>query len=158
HEAPEYNQDLGTFVYWLLERCGYRILEQTFRYYASKRIKATGERQWGADILATKSDVDGVLRGYRFVLKRGSVGNAQWRHEDGFLPHDMWLAAERGPQDFALRFPGETVERWSVVAVHNGEFRAEQIGEARTNLLEEIPRRTRTDHVDWWDAARLVEL
>lgn len=157
-EAPEYTQDLGTFVYWLLSRHGYRVLEQTFRYDASKRIKATGERQWGADILAVRNDPDGVLRGYRFVLKRGSIGDAQWKQKDGFLPDDMWLAAARGPEDFAKRFPGEAIGRWSVIAVHNGDCRVDQVGAQRAELMELIPQRTKTDHVDWWDAARLVDL
>jgi hypothetical protein len=130
-DAPEHAQDLGTFVHWLLERLGYRILEQTFRYDDSKRIKATGERQWGADILATKGDPDSVVRGYRFVLKRGNIGQAQWKHKDGYLPEDLWLAAERGPDDFARRFSGGVVERWSVVAVHNGDLRVEQVGSQR---------------------------
>lgn len=157
-DAPEYAQDLGTFVYWLLERLGYRILEQTFRYDDSKRIKATGERQWGADFLATKADPDGGLRGYRLVLKRGHIGQAQWKHQDGYLPEDLWLAAERGPDDFARRFPDEGIKLWSVVAVHNGDFRVDQVGDQRVELIDKIRRRTGIDHVEWWDAARLVEL
>lgn len=157
-DAPEYAQDLGTFVYWLLERLGYRILEQTFRYDNSTRIKATGERQWGADILATKGDSDGVLRGYRFVLKRGHIGQTQWKHQDGYLPEDLWLASERGPDDFARRFPGGLVERWSAVAVHNGDFRVDQVGSQRAELMDKIQRRTAVDQVEWWDARRLVEL
>jgi hypothetical protein len=156
-EAPEYRQDLGTFVDWLLVRQGYRVLERTFRHEGPERRKATGERQWGADILATKTDADGALHGYRFVLKQGHVGNSQWRNEDGFLPHDLWLAAGRRPDDIKKHRPGEEIPCWTVVAVHNGDFRAEQVGPQRQTLMEQIPHQTRVD-VDWWDVNRLVEL
>jgi hypothetical protein len=156
-DAPEYQQDLGTLVDWLLERHGYQTLEHTFRHSDGARIKATGERQWGADILAIKPDRDGTLRGYRFVLKQGDMGAAQFKMEDGFLPDDLWLAAGRDPSEFAKYRIDEKVSRWTVVAVHNGDVRITQIGDQRSSLIRRIQEVYGCD-VDWWDAPRLVNL
>lgn len=157
-DAPEYRQDLGTFIDWLLLRKGFRVVERTFRHDGAARRGARGERQWGADILAIKADEDGTMHGYRFVLKQGSVGSNQWRHEDGFLPHDLGLAAGRHPEDIKRYDPNCEISRWTIVAVHNGDFRGDQIGDQRRTLVESIRRSTEKVGVDWWDANRLVEL
>lgn len=156
-DAPEYHQDLGTFVDWLLLRRGFNVLERTFKYVGPVRIKVSGERQWGADILATKPDGDGALRGYRFVLKQGDIGQGQWKMEDGYLPEDLWLAAGRPRDDLRNHGISGPLNRWTVVAVHNGEFRTNQIGPQRESLIQRIEERY-VAQVEWWDARRLVEL
>lgn len=157
-DAPEYRQDLGTFVDWLLARQGFRVVERTFRHDGPVRRGARGERQWGADILAVTTDDDNVHHGYRFVLKQGAIGSAQWRMEDGFLPQDLLFAAQRHPDDIKKYDPSIQIRRWTVVAVHNGDFRADQVGDLRRSLLESLPRVAHGVDFQWWDANRLVDL
>lgn len=157
-DAPEYRQDLGTFVDWLLRRQGFRVVERTFRHDGAARRGARGERQWGADILAIKTDKDGASHGYRFVLKQGSIGSSQWRMEDGYLPHDLVLAVQRRDDDLRRYDPYREISSWTVVAVHNGDFRADQVGDQRYTLMTSLPLTAKGVNIEWWDVDRLVEL
>ena len=53
-DAPEYRQDLGTFIDWLLLRKGFRVVERTFRHDGAARRGARGERQWEPTYLPSK--------------------------------------------------------------------------------------------------------
>jgi hypothetical protein len=155
--APEYRQDLGTFVHWLLERHGYRVHVRAFRYDGTERRTATGERQWGIDIAATRQELSGATVGSLFVLKHGDVGSAQWETGPGSLRHDVLLAAELSEADKGRLAPGEAVSRWEVIAVHNGDFNRAQVGSQRDGLIASMMRRHAVE-VIWWDANRLTEL
>ena len=155
--APEYRQDLGTFVHWLLERHGYRVHIRAFRYDGADRRTATGERQWGIDITASRRELSGATVGYLFVLKYGDVGVAQWNDSPGSLCHDVLLAAELSDDDKRKLTPGESITHWKVVAVHNGDFNLSQLRSQRENLVAKTRERQGVD-VIWWDANRLTEL
>jgi len=155
--APEYRQDLGTFMDWLLERHGYRVHIRAFRYDGTDRRTATGERQWGIDITASRQEPSGATVGSLFVLKHGDVGVAQWDDGPGSLRHDVRLAAELSDDDKRNLTPGESITRWEVVAVHNGDFNLSQLRSQRENLVAKTKERQGVD-VIWWDANRLTEL
>jgi hypothetical protein len=157
-DAPEYRQDLGTLVDWLLDRHGFTVHLRTYRHQGPARRQSKGRIQWGRDILATKLDPDGVERGYRFVLKQGDIGQAEWNEaRDGSLPNDLFLAAGLHPDIDKMHSSGPLAERWTVVAVHNGDFDTERIGPQRRSLIERIEE-TFGIAVEWWDAERLVSL
>jgi hypothetical protein len=155
--APEYRQDLGTFVHWLLERHGYRVHIRAFRHDGAGRRTATGERQWGIDITASRREASGDAVGCLFVLKYGDVGDGQWNDSTGSLRHDVLLASELSVDVRQRLVPGEPIAKWEIIAVHNGDFKHAQLGPQREKLIEGIKTREAVD-VIWWDAARLTEL
>jgi len=156
--APEHLQDLGTYLDWLLRRLGYTIHYQAFKHDGIERRKSAGRMQWGCDILASKPDPDGELRVYRFVLKKGELSRAQWLPETpGSMVNDLWLAAGKSASfDDGHAQSGEC-ERITVVAVHNGDFDTEDLGDSRSQLCKRIKDKYDVD-VQWWDANQLVEI
>lgn len=158
-DAPEHYQDLGTFLCWLLERHGYEIHVRAYRREGIVHRKSTGRSQWGVDILASKPDPDGVDRAWRFVLKQGDFGSRQYQPSvDGTMIHDLWLAAGRDPSDDSRHAPNDgDWERVTVVAVHNGELKTEEIGSQVKNQRELIQKQCGVA-VEWWDANELVKL
>jgi hypothetical protein len=159
-DAPETLQDLGTFVDWLAERLGYDIRLRAYKHAGLERRKSTGRLQLGADMLGTRADANGDPCLCRFVLKVGPVTTADWGRagEPGNLVHDVRLAAARSVArdhedfDFGNQVPSVVV----VIAVHNGDFDAEALGGARSQLRDELAKQS--VQLEWWDADELVRL
>ena len=159
--APEYRQDLGTFVGWLLDRLGFTVLLQAYKHEGLRRVKSAGRSQWGVDLVATKPDDDGVERTYLFVLKYGAFRRVDWQPTvRGSLVHDMWLAAGKVPHGRAggerreVRVGGDRV---TVVAVHNGDVDREDLDQLIDNELQTIEGRYGVG-TDWWAAPQLLKL
>jgi hypothetical protein len=158
--GPEHRQDLGTFVDWLLERMGFAIYQHPFRYNGAVREKNSGNIQYGIDILAGKPDEDGQFRIYRFVLKTGKIGISEWASgpERGSIVHDIRLAAGKQKfQDIWRTLSDVVVQRFTVVAVHNGDLDRERLDGHVAQLRENLLASEGVD-LQWWDAGRLVEL
>lgn len=158
-DAPERRQDLGTFMDWLLERQGFTIHLRTFKHEGPARVKNSGKIQYGVDILASRPDSDGEPRLYRFVLKEGKFGRAEWgaRDEQGSMIHDLRLAADRNRrQDGWFTLEELSFKRVTVVAVHNGDLDREDLAAHVAELQETLRQQDIT--LEWWDAGRLVEL
>jgi hypothetical protein len=153
-DAPERRQDLGTFVDWLLERRGFTIHLRTFKHEGPARVKNSGKIQYGVDILASRPDSDGEPRLYRFVLKEGKFGRAEWgASEQGSMINDLRLAAGRHrQQDGWYTLEELSFKRFTVVAVHNGDLDREDLAAHIAEL------RQQDITLEWWDAGRLVEL
>lgn len=156
---PEHYQDLGTFMCWLLERMGYQLHVPAYRHDGVERRSDRGRIQWGVDILASKPDDDGVDRAYRFVLKPGDFGSAQYQPgKRGNMIHDLWLAAGRSTSDDGRHAPNlGDWERVTVVAVHNGQLKTQEIGSQIESDCRDIKKRHSCD-VLWWQASNLVAM
>jgi hypothetical protein len=158
-DAPEHRQDLGTFMCWLLERHGYDIHLRAYQREGTAHVSQRGRIQWGVDILASKPDPDGVDRAYRFVLKRGDFGSAEFQPaERGSMIHDLWLAAGRDPAEDARHAPDlGSWGRVTVVAVHNGSLKTEEIGQQVKQMCQQIEQKMPVK-VEWWQAEELVDM
>ena len=160
-DAPESTQDLGTFICWLLERHGYKLHVRAYRHRGAMRISNRGKRQYGVDILASRLDEDGTDRIYRLVLKHGNITRANWSPGNpNSMLADLWEAAGLRPGDDSQHllersFAGS--DRVTVVAVHNGEVRTDEIGPQFESQRDQICDRCAVE-LDWWDVDRLVEL
>jgi hypothetical protein len=157
--APERRQDLGTFVDWLLDRQGFTLYLRTFKYEGTVREKNAGKLQHGVDILAGKPDANGELHLYRFVLKEGKIGSAEWAAGGGHgsMVHDIRRAADRHRlQDGWYTLEDIRFKRFTVVAVHNGDLDRESLAAHVAQLRDELGDRDIA--LEWWDADRLVEL
>lgn len=154
-DHPERQQDLGTFVTWLLGRMGFTLRLLPFHYAGPQRRVSKGRFQGGIDLVASRPRADGSEDLYLFVLKRGDVGRSEWRSEDGIRAdldevegtrpetHDKWL-----PPDSRL---GKVV----VVAAHNGELDMERLAEHRRTYHERFERHG--FGFEWWSAVELVD-
>jgi hypothetical protein len=158
-DAPENRQDLGTFMCWLLERHGYDIHLRAYQREGTAYVSQRGRIQWGVDILASKADPNGVDRAYRFVLKRGDFGRAEFQPaEPGSMVHDLWLAAGRDPAEDARHASDlGSWERVTVVAVHNGSLKTEEIGQQVKQTCQQIEHKMPVK-VEWWQAEDLVAM
>lgn len=158
-DAPEREQDLGTFVCWLLRRHGYELHYLSYGHRGPERQRKSGHQQWGVDIIASRPDPDGASHVYRFVLKQGDVGLSQWTSDRGSIPHDLLLASGRMNADDERHEPNsEGWQRATVVAVHNGDLDTEQLGSQVRTLREELVKSGNVDDVLWWQAKHLVDL
>jgi hypothetical protein len=159
-DAPETLQDLGTFVHWLIERLGYDVYLRAFKHEGTSQVKSAGRLQLGVDMVATRFDPDGSRRLCRLVLKEGPVTKGVWGRsaEEGNIIHDIRLAADRHRRrEYEdVVFGGEEPAHVSVIAVHNGDFDAESLGELRQQLAAELSTRGIT--LEWWDAGELSRL
>jgi len=158
-DAPEHRQDLGTFLDWLLEQRGFIVHMHSYKRDGVARLKSSGDKQWGVDLLATKQDADGQDCVYLFVLKQGDIGKSEWAAGvSGRLQQDLWAAAERSPQ-IDKWFSPEPIswKKRTVVVVHNGELDKTDLGSQIDTAIKNIKAQYSVD-VEWWDADRLVDL
>lgn len=156
---PERHQDLGTLVTWILEQHGYELLSRPYKHKVEKLRIGSGRLQLGIDILAVKEQA-GKITSYRFVLKRGDFGKAQFTHSgEGTMLHDLELAASVDPKEFERRY-GIEPDAIKIVAVHNGTVDRDQIGSSLAVFLAPFPKRYSLVplEVEWWDADELVKL
>lgn len=160
-DAPERYQDLGTFMCWLLERQGYDIQVAAYRREGLMHMRSSGRRQKGMDIIASRPDADGTERLWIFVLKQGNFGRREFARSDrpGSMIADLREAASHARSESrgrALDVRNEW-ERITVVAAHNGDVDKGDIEEGRQTTIAGLKRLYNLD-IDWWDAARLVQL
>lgn len=158
-EDPERHQDLGTLVTWILEQHGYEVISRPYKHKIEKLGVSKGRLQHGIDILAVKEE-SGKVESYRFVLKEGPFGKAQFDPStEGTMLHDLELAASVDPKERELRYgfePGSI----KVIAVHNGTIDRDQIGSNLDRFLSGLPTRYPSVPLatEWWDADKLVAL
>ena len=91
-DRPQTSQDLGTFVTWLLERQGFRVVMRAVRYGEGEVLKSAGDLQSGVDIRALRKEGDEEVL-YRFVLKTGNLTQAGLAGSKGTMGADLWAAA-----------------------------------------------------------------
>lgn len=158
-DAPEYRQDLGTFLDWLLEQLGFTVYMHSYKRTGIARRKSSGDKQLGVDILATKEISDTNESVFLFVLKHGDIGRAEWAAGvAGKLQQDLWSAAGRSPEIDKWFAP--TANQWTqrtVVVVHNGDLDKTDLGSMIDSDIRKIKSQYNVE-VEWWDADRLVEL
>lgn len=158
-DAPEYRQDLGTLMDWLLEQLGFTVHMHSYKHTGTSRRKSSGDKQLGVDILASKVNTDGSETVYLFVLKPGDIGRAEWAAGvSGKLQQDLWSAATRSPEIDKWFAP--TANRWAqrtIVVVHNGDLDKTDLGSQIDTDIRAI-RAQYSIETKWWDAEKLVEL
>lgn len=154
-DHPEQQQDLGTFLTWLLVRMGFTLRLLPFHYAGPQRRVSKGRFQGGVDLVASRQGTDGSEDVYLFVLKRGNIGRSDLRSESG-----MWADLDErrfhSREEQAMWLPLDSkLGRVVVVAAHNGEFDMEALAEPRRTLQ----RRLEHDgyDLDWWSAIELVD-
>jgi hypothetical protein len=156
-DHPEERQDLGTFLTWLLRRCGYTIRLAPFHYDGPKRRVSKGRYQQGIDLVASRPSEgnDDCEDLFLFVLKPGNVGRSQWRDPKNIIG-DLNELKYTKPQEHERWLPQAVdLGRVNIVVVHNGEFDDEMLAGMRRNLQEDI------EHFgfgfEWWSAPDLVD-
>lgn len=143
---------------WLLEEQGYRLLLKSYRHDGPVREKASGERQFGVDLVASRRGgaAEGKDALYLFSLKMGNLGSAQWVTGKGTLRRDLeWmldLSADRFRVLMASAKPADSVH---VVGVVNGEIRRKELRDHIEDLEQSFLRRDRT--LELWDVENLVD-
>lgn len=156
NDAPEKVQDLGTFVDWLLHREGFKVIRRPFYDLADEgmRTKKSGVLEHGIDIVAVCPNEKRV---YRFVLKQGDVTQASWgRQGRGSLFDDLKKAAALPPSADQRHAPNLNFDRFTIVAVHNGD-RRDEVRELIQGEVDNLKRGyVGVENVEWWDADELV--
>lgn len=156
-EDPERYQDVGTLVTWILEQHGYTLLARPYKHKGVELRVSKGRLQHGIDILAAKEEA-GKVTSYRFVLKAGPFGKAQYTPDvEGTMMHDLELAASLQPKAHESRYDIEP-DAVVVVAVHNGTLDQDQVGANVAGFRSRLETRNPWISTDWWDADRLVTL